>query len=218
MENTNLSLYHHDEGNPAKRGPSSFWMHDPRQIFQEVNLKKGDTFLDLGCGAGDYSLYAAREVGDQGSVHAVDIRKELTDALMKKADSAGLKNITATTADLSDPLPFDDNSVDVCFLSTVLHAVDLTRVADTLFSEIRRLLTPKGRLIIIECKKEEMCFGPPLSMRLSPEELEHLIPKYGFEKIDLTDLGYNYMLIFDLPEGKKTGEQKRDHRAGLDSY
>lgn len=199
MEHADRSLCCHGRGGHGKRGPSSFWMHDPDLIFQEVDLKKGDVFLDLGCGTGDYSLYAAMEVGDQGSVIAVDIQEELTDALMKKAEAVGLKNLTATVADLSERLPLDDDTVDVCFLVTVLHALDLDRVAGTLFSEIRRVLKRHGRLVVIECKKEGRRFGPPSGMRISPEELEQSVSKYGFEKAGLVDLGYNYMITFAVP-------------------
>jgi len=32
------------------RGPSSFHMHDPEIVFDDLALKPGDVFLDLGCG------------------------------------------------------------------------------------------------------------------------------------------------------------------------
>jgi hypothetical protein len=57
-------------------------------------------------------------------------------------------------------------------------------------------LKPGGRLAIIECKKEEQPFGPTFPIRLSPEELESSIARYGFERPELVDLGYNYMIIF----------------------
>jgi len=40
-----------------ERKPSSFFMHDPHLIFEELDLKEGDSFLDLGCGTGDYTLW-----------------------------------------------------------------------------------------------------------------------------------------------------------------
>jgi hypothetical protein len=45
-------------------------------------------------------------------------------------------------------------------------------------------------------KEEEMPFGPPLSVRLSPDELEGCFSAYGFTKTDIVDLGYNYMIKF----------------------
>ena len=101
------------------------------------------------------------------------------------------------TADIAAaPLPIEGDSIDVCFVATVLHALDLAKDGDTLFNEIRRVLKPGGRVVIIECKKEDMLFGPPLHMRLSTEELEDSMTPYGFERTSLVDLGYNYMIQF----------------------
>ncbi|NLE05482.1 MAG: class I SAM-dependent methyltransferase, partial [Crenarchaeota archaeon] len=54
------------------RGPSSFWMHDSKTVFDEINLKPGETFLDLGCGNGDYSIYASKIVETSGTIYAID--------------------------------------------------------------------------------------------------------------------------------------------------
>jgi len=178
------------------RGPSSFWMHEPDVIFHELDLKPGDVFLDLGCGTGDYSICAAEEVGESGIVYAVDLQQDLIYSLIKKADTIGLGNIKGVTSSISEPLPFEDESVDVCLISTVLHSIDLEKYGEILFREIHRLLKPEGRLFVIECKKEEMQFGPPLHMRLSPEDLEVYTSSGGFKKISFTDLGYNYMISY----------------------
>lgn len=179
-----------------KGRPSSYWMHDPAVIFRRLALKPGEVFLDLGCGTGDYSIRAAEEAGESGIVYAADVRKELLDSLTERALAAGLHNIRVVAADLRDPLPFCSAEIDVCLISTVLHVPDVWNGCDTLFPEVRRILKPGGRLAIIECKKEGMPFGPPLSMRISPEELEGRITAYGFAKTDFVDLGYNYMSLF----------------------
>lgn len=176
------------------RGPSSFWMHEPDVIFGELDLKPGDVFLDLGCGTGDYSICAAEEVGETGIVYAADIQEHLIDNLIENAGAIGLNNIKGVVSNISEPLPFDDGTVDVCLISTVLHSVDLERYGEILFREIRRVLKPEGRLFVIECKKEEIQFGPPLHMRLSPEEIEVYASSCGFKRISFTDLGYNYMI------------------------
>ncbi len=60
---------------------NSFWMHDPKVIFNELNLKEGNIFLDLGCGKGEYSIYAAKIGGDSGLVYALDRKTELITSL-----------------------------------------------------------------------------------------------------------------------------------------
>ncbi|AKB61278.1 hypothetical protein MSMAP_1293 [Methanosarcina mazei SarPi] len=171
-------------------------MHDPDLIFSELKLKAGDYFLDMGCGPGDYSIWASKIVGNSGMVYALEKWQDLIDDLTEKVDLKEFTNIVGIVSDITKPLSIEESCIDVYFISTVLHSLDLAKDSNMIFNEVHRVLKPDGRLAIIECKKEEMSFGPPLHMRLSPEELENIITKYGFEKIDLTDLGYNYMIQF----------------------
>ena len=172
-------------GHRRGKGPSSFWMQDPDIVFRELNLKEGDTFLDIGCGTGDYTIRAATEVGRNGTVFAADIQE-------------GLENIQAFVNDIQNPLPFENNSIDVCFISTVLHSLDLNKVGPLLFREIKRVLKQDGRLAIIECNKENLTFGPPIHMRISADEIEKIVLSYGFVQISHVDLGFNYLVTFQI--------------------
>jgi len=196
----NSEEYQQKFGHRHGRGPSSFWMHDPDVIFGEIGLKRGESFLDMGCGPGDYAIYAAKIVGDEGAVYAIDRWEEMISSLLQEADSQELKNIIGVISDITAPLPLRDHCVDVCFISTVLHTLDINRAMKPLLDEVRRVLKPTGRLAIIECKKQDQPFGPPKHMRLSPEEIEEVITRYGFEKIGFTDLGYNYLIQFELAQ------------------
>ncbi|WP_242492613.1 class I SAM-dependent methyltransferase [Methanolobus psychrotolerans] len=190
------------KNSPHRGRGSSFWMHDSELLFNELDLKVGDVFLDVGCGTGDYSIHAAEKVGETGLVYATDIKRELIDGLTNKAEEAGLKNVRAIVNDICEQLPFEDRSIDLCLISTVLHSLDLEATGEKIFSEIGRVLKYEGRLFIIECKKEDTQFGPPLSMRISPDEIEGYVCTSGFEKIGLVNLGYNYMIEFVLKEDK----------------
>ena len=197
MDTTECNRHHQGTGK-LRRGPSSFWMHDPEVVFNELSLKPGDHFLDLGCGPGEYSIYAAGLVGDSGVVYALEKWAYMIDGLKEAADDRGIGNIKPITADITEPLPVNDHSVDVCLLSTVLHIFRLSDIEKTLFPEIRRILKPGGRVAIIECKREDQPFGPPKHMRLSPEMVEAAITKYEFAKLGLKDLGYNYMIQYKV--------------------
>ncbi|MBN1468457.1 MAG: class I SAM-dependent methyltransferase [Fusobacteriaceae bacterium] len=173
-------------------GPSSFFMQNPEIIFKELDIKKGNVFLDIGCGAGDYSFYASKFVGESGIVYAIDRSEEI----IKNINSKKIKNIKTKITDITEYLPFEDKSIDICLLSTVLHAIPSNVQKNKIFFEINRILKDSGYLAIIECKKEEMHFGPPMNMRISAKELESMLNKYGFEQVSLIDLGYNYMIKF----------------------
>jgi ubiquinone/menaquinone biosynthesis C-methylase UbiE len=165
-------------------------------VFGELKLKEGDVFLDLGCGPGDYAIYASRFVGESGTVYALDRLESNVSELMQTAMEEGLGNITAAASDITGPFPIDDACVDVSLLATVLHIPDVTRSAEGLCSEIRRVLKPDGRMVVIDCHKKDLRFGPPEHMRLSAEEATELMEKCGFKFLRQADLGYNYLIQF----------------------
>jgi precorrin-6B methylase 2 len=62
-------------------------------MLQQIEIRRGQTVLDFGCGYGIYTISAARIVGEQGRVYALGKDKEALDELMQRGESAGLKNI-----------------------------------------------------------------------------------------------------------------------------
>jgi ubiquinone/menaquinone biosynthesis C-methylase UbiE len=190
-------------------GSSSFWRHDPEVVFKVLALKEGDCFLDIGCGPGEYAIQAAKLVGSSGTVYALDKSESLITELNQRAGSEGITNITAMVADATKSLPIRKSCVEVCLVATVLHIPDVAKRARTLFAEIRRVLKSDGRLSIIECHKKETPFGPPKHIRISPEDLEYLITRYGFEKVGMVDLGYNYMIQFAISLNARTEKNKQ---------
>lgn len=179
-----------------RHGPSSYWMHDPALVFGRLELKDGGCFLDMGCGPGDYTVGASRIVGDSGTVYALDASQTMINGLRKKVSRLGIKNVNIMVCDITCPLPIKDGSADVCLMATVLHIPAVAMKAEMVFTEVHRILRPGGHFGIIECKKEDSPFGPPREMRLSPEDVSDLAWMYGFERMHLTDLGYNYLIQF----------------------
>ncbi len=180
--------------------PSSYGMQDSALVFDELKLGRGDVFLDIGCGIGDYAIHAARLVSEAGHVYALDKSQDLVVGLREKADAERLTNITAYVANAKQALPIVDGAVDVCFLATVLHIPEVTKHANFLFSEIRRVLKPGGYAAIIECSKKDLTYGPPEEMRLSPDEIEAITAQCGFRKLREVDFGFNYMITMVVAE------------------
>jgi len=190
--------HHHDHGggDRQKQGVSSFDMQDSNLVFDKLNLNEGDFILDLGCGAGDYAIQAAKIVGITGRVYALDRWKEVIDAMSEKANAQGLRNIRALESDIISLLPIKDKVIDVCLIAQVLHGFNLSKDTKNLFKEISRVLKPHGRLAILEFTKKDVGFGPPMHIRLSPEEIESTMVQYGYKKITLADYECSYLILF----------------------
>jgi ubiquinone/menaquinone biosynthesis C-methylase UbiE len=81
-----------------------------QQLFLRAGLASGMRVLDLGCGVGELSLMAARIVGPQGSVVAVDIDDAALETARRRAEEEQLLNIEFRREDIqtyNPDAPFD---------------------------------------------------------------------------------------------------------------
>jgi len=178
-------------------GRSSKAFLDSGKILKDIGVRKGDRFLDLGSGEGYFSIAASQAVGNEGLVYAFDIDRDSIVRLKKEMSERKLTNIEASVVDVSQKLPLADESVSLAFVSNVLHGLAANGDADETLKEVARVTMHSGRLAIVEFKKQESPMGPPLSIRLNPEEVEALAGGYGFSKESLLEAGpYHYTILF----------------------
>ena len=117
-------------------------------ILKEIGIKEGHRVLDFGCGSGNYTIAAARVVGKQGLVYALDEDEESLNQLMHRAKSIGLKNIIRLDASHEPRSGLDDKSVDVVLLYDVLHYYYFPKEEDRrqLLRRLYRILRANGLL------------------------------------------------------------------------
>ncbi len=115
-------------------------------IVERAGVRPGQRVLDLGCGPGVFTTEAARRVGPDGEVIAVDVQPGMLELARRRVHQAGLSNVTFRQADACD-LPLPTESVDRALLVTVLPEIPNGRQA---LAELYRVLTPAGRLSITE--------------------------------------------------------------------
>jgi ubiquinone/menaquinone biosynthesis C-methylase UbiE len=181
---------------PPGAGKSSYDLIDPGILWAELDLAPGITFLDVGCGQGNYALAAAAAIGPTGVVYAVDLWEEGIAALKERAAREGRANLKALVAGAGQ-IPLDDHSVDVGFMATVLHDLVEAGTATEALAEVARVLKPGGRLAIVEFEKIDGPPGPPRHIRLDAVEVAALVTPYGFRHQQTVPLGlYNYLITF----------------------
>jgi len=161
-------------------------------ILERLELTGEIVLADLGCGTGFLSIPASRRVK---KVFALDIQQEMLDILIGKIKKEKITNIEIILSEESS-IPLSDKSVNILLMVNVFHELE---DRSSLLEEVKRVLDLSGRLAIIDWKKIEMDFGPPLQERLDEKEVIDICHENGFTVLENSNIGpYNYLLIFEL--------------------
>ncbi len=113
-----------------------------------ADLKRGETVVDLGSGAGIDAFLASKLVGSEGKVIGIDMTDEMLEKARKAAIKNNYKNVEFRKGDIEEKIPVEDNSVDVVISNCVIN---LTSNKTNTFNEVYRILKKKegkGRMII----------------------------------------------------------------------
>ncbi|GCE30793.1 hypothetical protein KDA_62770 [Dictyobacter alpinus] len=142
-----------------------------RQMLEAAYLKPGNQVLDVAAGTGDQSLAAARLVGPEGSLLAIDIAQEMLNVAARLAKEEGLGNLMMRTMN-AEQLDLPDNRYDAVISRFGLMLISNQRQA---LLEIRRVLKPGGRLAALVWSKPEHnpLFAPYVTFVNNAWEAEH---------------------------------------------
>jgi len=152
---------------------------DPAKNIKSFELEKGMKVADVGAGSGFYAIEAAKAVGGLGRVYAIDVQKDLLDRLRNNARKTHALNIEIVWGDIEKPggTKLANSSVDAAILSNTLF-----QIADkkTISNEIRRILKPKGKFLLIDWMDSFGGMGPASDQVVRKEDARKLFEGAGF--------------------------------------
>lgn len=168
--------------------------NDPEKILGYLDLGEGKALLDVGSGPGWFALPAAEQVGDEGTVYALDVSQRMLDALQDAASELDVENIRPVLVREGERWDLSDGSCDAALLANVFHEVE--KRVDFL-AELRRVLRAGAGVLIVDWKPGEEIKGPPQEERLEPSLVTETFERAGFVSEGGREIGpYHYGLRF----------------------
>jgi arsenite methyltransferase len=109
-----------------------------------IELKAGETVLDLGSGGGIDVLLSAARVGPTGRVYGLDMTDDMLALARENQRQAGATNVEFLKGEI-ESIPLPDHSVDVIISNCVIN---LSANKARVLSEAFRVLRPGGRFAV----------------------------------------------------------------------
>ncbi len=181
------------------KGRTSESFIDARDVISRLNLKGNEVFMDAGCGDGHAAMIAYDMMDAEATIYAVDDYHPSIDDLKKDLEEDGITNVIPIQSDITKKIDLDDDTVDVCLLINVFHHFVATKSTDEAISELKRIIKPDGRIAVMDYKKMDTGYGPPVKFKRSSDEIREMFKGHGLKMVQLdTETGE------DLEDGTKS--------------
>ncbi len=158
---------------------------------QFAKIKKGDTVVDLGSGAGNDCFVARAEAGEDGRVIGIDFTPAMIEKARANALKLGFHNVEFRQGDIEN-MPLTSNIADVVVSNCVLNLVP---DKDAVFKEIFRVLKPGGHFSISDVvligtlpeslRKDAEMYAGCVSGAIQKDTYLELITQNGFSSISI---------------------------------
>ena len=121
------------------------WLMDPVKTLQIADVQPSQSILEVGCGTGFFTVPAAKIIGDQGSLIAMDASSGFLKVVAKKVKKANLNNVCIVQRDALNT-GLETSSIDKVLLFGVIPFPLLP--LDKLLPEMHRVLKPNGTMAV----------------------------------------------------------------------
>jgi ubiquinone/menaquinone biosynthesis C-methylase UbiE len=169
----------------------------PDKVVKALDLKPGETVVDIGAGTGYFTRRFAAAVAPTGRAIGLDVEPAMVEYMRKDARTHKLSNYEPRLVK-PDDAELAPASVDVIFLCDAYHHID-NRVG--YFHRLIPALKPGGRVVIVDFFKRPLPVGPPPPHKISLTQVKEEMGKAGY-KLTRTYgfLPYQYFVQFEPRE------------------
>ena len=166
------------------------WRKKAIKLLLPSNPKQ---ILDVATGTGDFAI-TSYEILKADKITGIDISDGMLAIGRQKIEKAGLQNNIELLNGDSEAILFDDNSFDAV---TVAFGVRNFEDLEKGLSEIKRVLRPGGKLIVLECTKPSL----PVIKQFYHFYMKFITPKIG-KIIAKNNDAYQYLndSVLQFPE------------------
>lgn len=166
----------------------------------QMSLNEGMRVGEFGAGSGHYARALAHVVGKGGKVYAIDVQEDVLKHLKLNTHDRVARTIEAVWGDIEKPggSRLRDRSLDAIVLANTLFQV---RDRAGLLAEIRRVLKPGGKLLVVDWAGSYGGMGPAQAHVVPEHEAEALFIEGGFYKQkDFRAGPHHYGIVFTAPQ------------------
>lgn len=176
-------------------GPDRDAWQMPDAVMDALGIADGTRVADIGAGGGWFTVRLARRVGPNGVVFAQDVQPQMLEAIGRRVDREGLRNVRLVRGNEVDP-NLEPASVEAVLIVDAYHEFGAN--APSLLKHLRAALKPGGRLGVIEHPPGSGGPGPRAEERIASEDVIQQIEAAGFRLARReTFLPFQYYLVFD---------------------
>lgn len=156
-----------------------------------AKIKKGDTVVDLGSGAGNDCFVARHETGETGKVIGIDFTEAMIEKARSNAEKLQYNNVEFRLGDI-EKIPITANVADVVVSNCVMNLVPDKPKA---FAEVYRILKSGGHFSISDIvltgelperiKNAAEMYAGCVASAIQKEDYLQIIKDAGFKNITL---------------------------------